>query len=394
MNPYCFCALTIALLPWNAIQAQAPQVELQIERSVAFEGSEEFDWYQVRAAFDPTRKAYTMTASQTAKTGAHGFHDVYESISTDGGQTWSTPAVIPSLKRTLQDDGYEVVAGDLTPVYHVKTDTILNTGKTFNFEGSTKENILREKVSYAVKNLETGTWSPLQIMAMPEKDHSGAPIIAPNAGCHQRVDLPNGDILLPVRYQRSEKPRNYTTVVVRCSFDGETLTYLEHGSEHNIPTKRGLYEPSVTEFQGRFFLTMRADDGAWVSSGKDGIHYDEVQEWRFDDGELLGSYNTQQHWVTIGNALFLVYTRKGANNDHIMRHRAPLFIGQVNPETLQVIRSTEQILLPENDALLGNSGVTQVGPNEVLVTCGEGGVWRGARKGENNQVLLARITVK
>ena len=41
------------------------------------------------------------------------------------------------------------------------------------------------------------------------------------------------------------------------------------------------------------------------------------REWRFDDGSPLGSYNTQQHWVTVGGGLFLVYTRKGADNDHI-----------------------------------------------------------------------------
>ena len=61
--------------------------------------------------------------------------------------------------------------------------------------------------------------------------------------------------------------------------------------------------------------------------------------------------------MTVGGGLFLVYTRRGANNDHIMRHRAPLFIGQVNPRTLQVIRATERVLLTENQATLGNSGI-------------------------------------
>ena len=112
----------------------------------------------------------------------------------------------------------------------------------------------------------------------------------------------------------------------------------------------------------------------------------------FDDGKPLGSYNTQQHWVTIGSGLFLVYTRKGASNDHIMRHRAPLFIGQVNPDTLQVIRSTERILIAENQATLGNSGICRISHDESWVTCGEGLLRLGKRKGQLNKVLFVKIT--
>ena len=180
-------------------------------------------------------------------------------------------------------------------------------------------------------------------------------------------------------------------MVVRCGFDGETLTYKKHGSELNIPQDRGLYEPSLTEFGGRFFLTLRADHSAFVTSGTDGIHFDPIQEWKFDDGEPLGNYNTQQHWVTVGGGLFLIYTRKGADNDHVFRHRAPLFIGQVNPKTLRVMRATERVVLPENHATLGNSGVCRISDKESWITCGEGLLRLGKREGEKNQVLFVRI---
>lgn len=179
---------------------------------------------------------------------------------------------------------------------------------------------------------------------------------------------------------------------MRCSFDGTTLTYKEHGSELTIPQGRGLYEPSLVKFRNRFFLTMRANHSAFVTRGSDGINFEPIREWKFDDGEPLGSYNTQQHWVTVGDGLFLVYTRRGANNDHIMRHRAPLFIGQVDPDTLQVMRSTERILLAENQATLGNSGICRISKNETWVTCGEGLLRLGNRKGQNNKVLVVKIT--
>ena len=57
--------------------------------------------------------------------------------------------------------------------------------------------------------------------------------------------------------------------------------------------------------------------------------------------------------------MFLVYTRKGANNDHVFRHRAPLFIAQVDPGEAALIRSTERILVPERGARLGNFAVTK-----------------------------------
>jgi len=114
--------------------------------------------------------------------------------------------------------------------------------------------------------------------------------------------------------------------------------------------------------------------------------------WNFDDGRDLGNYNTQQHWVTHSNGLFLVYTRRGANNDHVFRHRAPLFMAQVDPEKLCVIRETEQILVPERGARLGNFGVTDVSENETWVTVSEWMQPHGVEKyGSDGSVFIARI---
>ncbi len=368
---------------------------LHINRSVIVQGNADWDWTQARTAFVPGHASpFLTTMSRTAKVGSHGYHDVYLSISRDHGATWSPPSMIPSLRRAKQEDGYEVVAGDLWPTFHQATGKVLLTGKTFNFADGTRENFLREKVSYAVIDPINNLCGLLRTIDMPQQDHQEKPLLAPNAGCHQRVDRPGGDILLPIRYQRSDEKRIYTSIVARCRFDGRALSYLEHGSEHTIPTGRGLYEPSLTKFGDEFFLTMRADDGAFVAKSSDGLHYSKHKPWAFDDGAPLGSYNTQQHWVTIGGQLYLVYTRRGADNDHIMRHRAPLFIAQIDPDKLYAIRSTEQVLVPENHATLGNSGVCRISDTESWVTVAEGGVSRGKRKGQNNKVILAKITFR
>jgi hypothetical protein len=292
----------------------------------------------------------------------------------------------------MQSDGYRVAPGDLAPKWHAKTRTILATGKTFNFLKGKKEDKSRERVSYTIYQPATGKWSELGVMELPKRDHQGRPIIAGSSGCSQRSDLPNGDILLPVHYyyDRSKKPR-HTAIVALCEYDGETLRYKKHGSELSVPRARGLCEPSVTRFGDRYFLTLRSDHSAYVTRGTDGINYKPITPWKFDDGKLLGSYNTQQHWVTHSDGLFLVYTRKGANNKHIMRHRAPLFIAQVDPDRLCVLRKTERVLIPENDATLGNFGVTEVSPKETWVTVGEGLIRSKRRKKDRNKVIVARI---
>ena len=390
------------ILPVSAGTARGGEVktvDLEVMILAEIPGRDkQWDWWQARTAFVPAPEAGTdnepmwiTTMSETGRGGVHNFHDIYQAVSRDEGKTWSIPRVIPSLKRARQKDGYEVCAGDLWPTYHAGSGKVIATGKTFNFEQGTKENRRRERVSYAVMNPGDGSWSPLRFLDMPEKDHRGHTITAANAGNTQRVDMPNGDILLPVRYMAEAKTFNYTSVVVRCRFDGGRMTYLEHGTELNIPEGRGLYEPSLAQHGGWFYLTLRADHSGYVTRSRDGLVFEPVREWTFDDGGPLGSYNTQQHWARIGGGLFLIYTRKGAGNDHVFRHRAPLFIGQVDPGRLCVIRRTEKTLLPEQGATLGNSGVCHISDRESWITCGEGLLRLGKRKDDLNKVYVVRV---
>jgi hypothetical protein len=144
---------------------------------------------------------------------------------------------------------------------------------------------------------------------------------------------------------------------------------------------------------------LRNDKAGYVATSTDGLNFDTPRVWTWDDGTELGTYNTQQHWVTHRDGLFLVYTRKGASNDHVIRHRAPLFIAQVDPEKLAVRRSTERILVPDRGARLGNFGVTEVSPDETWVTVAE---WMQTfspqliipvdnARGADNSVYAARI---
>jgi hypothetical protein len=149
---------------------------------------------------------------------------------------------------------------------------------------------------------------------------------------------------------------------------------------------RGFSEPSLAWFGNTYYLTIRNDRRGYVATSSDGLHFTTPKPWTFDDGSELGSYNTQQHWVTHRTGLYLAYTRRGASNDDIFRHRASVFIAQVDPTNPRVIRSTERLALLKLQSGFGNFGVCNVTADETWITAGR----RGAKPGEPS-VYIARI---
>lgn len=148
----------------------------------------------------------------------------------------------------------------------------------------------------------------------------------------------------------------------------------------------------MIEFDGRYYLTLRNDERGYVSVSDDGLHFAEPKPWTFDDGADLGSYNTQQHWLAHRDGLFLVYTRRGANNDHIVRHRAPLFMARIDLDKLQVIRASEKVVVPERGAELGNFGCARINENESWVTVSEGMFMKDSKtRGAEGATFVARI---
>ena len=77
-------------------------VALKFETRTPIDGSKDWDWWQARTAFVPGNSPFLITTmSETGRSGTHNFHDIYQSTSSDDGRTWSKPAPILSLKRTV-----------------------------------------------------------------------------------------------------------------------------------------------------------------------------------------------------------------------------------------------------------------------------------------------------
>lgn len=378
------------LIAYTAARASAfTVVDYDIDRVVARSGYDgERCWVHARAgAIAGEPPVVVMTMQELDVSGSDLFYGLHLMRSFDLGKTWKGPVAQPVFARQRDDDGKETVVCDFTPKWHTATGVLLGTGHTAQYRGNRLAQDRRRVAAYAVYDADTDAFMPWRELVMPDADafhNSGA-------GSTQRVDLPNGDILLPI-YHKSEDAAQYSSSVLRCTFDGEILAVLEHGNALTVPIERGLYEPSLAAFQGRYYLTLRNDNDGYVAVSDDGLHFQEPRIWRFDNGEPLGNYNTQQHWVTHPDGLFLVYTRRGADNDHVFRHRAPLFIAQVDPARLCVVRDTERILVPERGARLGNFGVVRVSDAETWVTAAEWMQPAGCeRYGSDNSIHVARI---
>jgi hypothetical protein len=367
INSSAFAVAIVCVLSAIALVASEPDYRIQLETiSRGYDGRT--CWVHPRAGSIPGEPpTVVLTMQKLLLTGSDVFFALNEMRTDDLGKTWSGPREhAETLGRRIEPDGVVVATCDFTPKWHVRSDKLLGTGQTVRYRGDKVIENRDRETSYAVYDPGSHTWTPWATLEMPDP----VKFQSAGAGSVQRLDLPDGEILLPI-YFKSKEQKTYRTSVVRCSFDGTKLAYREHGNELKIDEGRGLYEPSLTRFGDRYLLTLRNDSAGYVAVSRDGLNFDKPIRWLWDDGTDLGNYNTQQHWVTHSQGLFLVYTRKGPNNDHVFRHRAPLFIARVDPETLRVIRSTERVLVPERGARLDNFAVTEVSEHETWVTVAE-----------------------
>ena len=380
-----------------------------IERTIATQGFDgKMCWVHARAGILPIGEgepSVVMTTQKLQLSGSDVFYALNELRTEDGGISWSSPVEHSSFAREpFSFDGVselQITVCDFAPKWHYNTQTLLGIGQTVVYENNRVRRVRPRHVAFATYDASAKNWAPWRKLELPREEK----FRDAGAGSVQRHDLENGDILVPI-YFKEMKATQYSTTVLRCSFDGEQLTYKTHGNEMTVPVKRGLYEPSIAEHAGKLYLTMRNDDHAYVSvcNNRDSLKFSPPKKWTFDDGSDLGSYNTQQHWLTHAkHGLWLAYTRRGANNDHVFRHRAPLFIAKVDPISLHVIRSTERILVPEKGARLGNFGVTEIGPNETWVTVTEWmqGPGKSAHdpssivaRGADNRIWVAKVIWK
>ena len=354
-----------------------------------------FCWFHPRVASIPGKgkdgKPLVLLTILKHLAASDHYSGLYVMKTADLGATWTDPMLPKELDWRKEGD-VSIAVADVTPGWHAKTGKILAIGVKVRYsaQGAHLTDQPRSyDCSYAVYDPTTDGWTAWRELDMPIGDDGRFHHISP--GCCQWVINPDGTVLIPVCYQ-SASGGPYSVTVLQCAFDGATLKFQKHGDELHLRQAEGLLEPSLAYFAGRYYLTIRYDDRGYLSVSDDGEKFSPIKAWTFDDGADLGSFNTQQHWVTHSDGLFLAYTRRGANNKHIPRGRAPLFMARVDTDKLEVIRASEKPLIPERGAQLGNFGAAAIDENESWVTDSEFILASKADpRGANGSTFLARV---
>ena len=364
-----------------------------IDREVLFGGRREgVTWFHPRPCMVPGSGGPSALMTLQSIGGSDVFGPVHWTTSADLGQSWTEPRPIPGLGRLSLDDGREMGVCDVVPEFHPPTGTVLAVGHNVYYDGGALARPQGKRWPvYTVRNPD-GDWSEPQRLEWD--DPRGSAIYT--CGCSQRVNLDGGDVLVPLSIA-PEGREDRSVLTARCRFDGRTLQIAEVGEPLHNRAGRGLLEPSIAQIDGRFYLTIRAeDDRGYVSASDDGLHWEPRRPWCWDDGEPLVMSTTQQHWLPHSRGLWLVYTRKDAANAGVMRWRAPLYAAAMDCDTLRLIRSTERVVLPmigdglddpAHVARMGNFHTVAATPGESWVTVGETlphDAWRG-------NTLLARV---
>jgi hypothetical protein len=368
--------LAMLLSGYGTVSAFAVEpLEFTVRTDVPLrELSADFCWFHPRVAAIPgagqnDAPAVILTLQKHLLASDH-YSGLYFMRSDDLGATWTQPVLPPELDWQKESEEVDIAVCDVTPGWHPQSKKLLAIGTKLRYSRTGEQ--LTEvpggyQGAYAVYDPANNAWTTWKLLETPDLEGRFFQL-AP--GCVQWLVRDDGDLLVPC-YFKGPTGSDYSSTVLHCRFDGETLSLVETGDEFAMAGGRGLVEPSLARYDGRYYLTLRNDNGGYVTTSDDGLHFEPLTPWKFDDGTDLGSYNTQQHWLVHSDGLFLSYTRRGANNDHIFRHRAPLFIAQVDPTKLKVLRDTEQVAIPDRGAPLGNFGAAAITADESWITDAE-----------------------
>lgn len=338
-----------------------------------------------------------LTFQKLLLTGSDVFYGQFISKSSDGGRTWSEPKEI-ELFRDTQEDGCRV-ARYASVRYARKSDRWYALGRLQLYANDKVP--LHGRMNgrptgdalYVTVDPVKGAFTSCSILPFPLAYDAVLPFGDP-------VELDDGDLIVPLYYQAAgaqTKKGAYSppgkVVCVRYRFGAKGLEVVRAGTPIEcLELKRGCGEPSLAQFNGRYYLTVRSDERGMYAESADGLDFGELRTWCWEDGTPIGNRNTQQHWMRLTSGLHLAYTREGAVNDHVFRTRAPIFLARFDPVRKCLVRSTEQPLVPEYGARLGNFQTISDGAGTSWLVTAEWMQPAGCEKyGSDNALWLVKL---
>jgi len=311
---------------------------------------------------------------------ANDFGPIHYVRTYDLGKTWTPP--MESLNLTgipHEDDVFEKPL--LWPRYHKATGKLIALGATSftRDQGGDPDRKnegpvagMRGDMAWAVWDRKTNDFQPWHRSSLPRAADRRFDVCF---YCSQWHECEDGTVIMPLVTPETDKNRPTKVGSFRMSFDGARFAIKEIGSSFvGLDKFAGVHEPSLIQFGGRYYMTLRSEYGdfrMYRATSDDGLEWKDFGPWCWDDGTEVETENTQQHWLKRKDSLYLVYTRKSELSNGVFRSRAPLFIAEVDVERFQLIRESERIVFPEQGARMGNFNVANVTENEAWVVTGE-----------------------
>ncbi len=249
---------------WGAevSNAQVPgglQYEIRLQTVLEHDDGK-FLWYHPRAAAIPGgtggQPEVMLTLQQHLRTSDH-YSGLFAMRSTDLGVHWSRPDPRPELAWRKESDRVTIAVADVTPGWHAPTRRLLALGAQVRYSaaGEQLEDQPRaHQTAYASFDPATGAWTGWQTLEMPKLEQFNFA----RSACAQWIVRPDGALLVPFYFGRNAT-EPFRVMVAECGFDGTRLVYRRHGTELSLPVVRGLCEPSLAVFEGRYYLTLRND---------------------------------------------------------------------------------------------------------------------------------------
>lgn len=338
-----------------------------------------------------TEKYTYMTYGTLLLSGSDVAEGSYLVRSVDGGKTFGEPEKLGG--HGVIKDGIRTIFSCPTEYYSKYHKKWFVFGCNISYENDNHPiaaaGIAISSAAYIFRDEESGQYIGDTIpLPLPFECVSATP-------CAQVIEYENGDFLLSFHIRRpTDKTAHVLTA--RYAFCDGKVSLVKAGTPIAYPNSvRGVYEPSVARSGDFYYVTLRSDEQGLFAVSSDGFNFSDPEPWKWDNGSILENYNTMQRWIQLGDQLYLAYTRKGANNDHVFRHRAPIFMAKFDAENRCLVKDTEVILVPELGARLGNFTVANISENEKWLLTAEWMQPIGCEKyGSDNSIWIAKVRLK